>query len=556
MEPYPLRFLKNLNRGREVITVLINYGFGDLLERLGLLKYLKWGRRMISLKKHEEFEEFTSAQRIRLALQELGPSFVKFGQILSTRPDLIPTEIIEELCLLQENVPVFATEKVHETIQKEFRKPAQDVFVSFEDEPLAAGSLGQVHLARNEKGQQLAVKIRRPGVVQEVERDVALMLEIAQLIERHIPEYRIFDPVGLVNHFTRTIRREMSFQREARAMQEFSRLFEDDPRLCVPIVDEERSTDAVLTMEFMEGLHVDDLDAIQDSALNPKTIARQGAQIFLKQAFDFGMFHGDPHPGNIRVKRDGSIVLLDYGMIGFLEEEKRELLVDLFLSIARHDVDSTIRTILALGQPTLPVDRPALRADARDFIDAYYGVDLGKLNIRQLLNDFVSILSNHGLRCPGDMMLLIRAIITLEGIGRQLDPKFNLAEVIAPAIEKLVKQRYDPKRIAEKAISDIKQLFRTAHDLPLHLGRTLQKASQDELKVQFEHKGLDRLIHEFDRSSNRIVVGLVVSSLLVSTALIIRTTMTESLFIAIPLFMMSGFLGLWLVWGILRSGRL
>ncbi|QDT32079.1 ABC1 kinase family protein [Thalassoglobus polymorphus] len=556
MEPYPLKFLKNLNRGREVITVLINYGFGDLLERLGLLKYLKWGRRMISRKKHEEFEEFTSAQRIRLALQELGPSFVKFGQILSTRPDLIPSEIIEELCLLQENVPVFASEKVHETIQNEFKKPALEVFASFEDEPLAAGSLGQVHLARNENGQQLAVKIRRPGVVQEVERDVALMLEIAQLIERHIPEYRIFDPVGLVNHFTRTIRREMSFQREARAMQEFSRLFEDDPRLCVPNVDEGRSTDAVLTMEFMEGLHIDDLEAIQKSALNPKTIARQGAQIFLKQAFEYGMFHGDPHPGNIRVKRDGSIVLLDYGMIGFLEEEKRELLVDLFLSIARHDVDSTIRTILALGQPTQSVDRPALRADTRDFIDAYYGVDLGKLNIRQLLNDFVSILSNHGLRCPGDMMLLIRAIITLEGIGRQLDPKFNLAEVIAPAIEKLVRRRYDPKRIAEKAISDIKQLFRTAHDLPLHLGRTLQKASQDELKVQFEHKGLDRLIHEFDRCSNRIVVGLVVSSLLVSTALIIRTTMTESLFIAIPLFMMSGFLGLWLVWGILRSGRL
>ncbi len=556
MEPYPLRFLKNANRGREVLTVFVNYGFGDLLERLGLLKYLKWGRRIVLRKQQDEFEDLTTARRIRLALQDLGPTFVKFGQVLSTRPDLVPQDVIDELAHLQEDVPAFPVADVHATILKEFGKPTSEVFVNFDDEPLAAGSLGQVHLAEDSQGRKLAIKIRRPSVLREVERDVSLMLEIAQLLERHVPESRIFDPIGLVNHFTRTVRREMSYHRECRTMKEFAKLFSEDARLHVPRVDEERSTDAVLSMEFIDGIRVDDAEAIQSYGLDPKSIAKMGAQIFLKQALEFGIFHGDPHPGNIRVERNGSIALLDYGMIGFLEEEKREQFVDLFLSIARHDVDTAVANVLELGKPTQPVELPLLRADVRDFIDAYYGVDLGKLNIGRLLNDFVAILSNHGLRCPGDLMLLIRAIITLEGIGRQLDPQFNLAEVLAPAIKKLVKRRYDPKRIAERTISDIKQLLKTAHDLPLHLGRTLQKASQGELKVQFEHKGLDRLINEFDRSSNRVVVGLVVSSLLVSTALVIRVSSTESLWIAVPLFLTSGFLGLWLVWGILRSGRL
>lgn len=556
MEPYPLRFLKNLNRGREVVTVFLNYGFGDLMERLGLLKYLKWGRRMILQSKQDDVETLTSARRIRLALQDLGPTFVKFGQILSTRPDLVPADVIEELAQLQENVPCFSVDDVKKVIETDLGKPVNEIFAKFNEEPLAAGSLGQVHLAEDQFGRTLAVKVRRPKVIHEVERDLSLMLEIASLMEKHIPESQVFDPVGLVNQFARTVRKEMNYNREARTMREFANLFSDDARLHVPFVDEERSTDSVLTMEYIDGVHIDDRDALKANGIAPQKIARQGAEIFLKQAFEFGIFHGDPHPGNLRVERNGTIALLDYGMVGFLEENRREQLVDLLISVAKHDVDLAVSTILEIGQPSQEVEQPLLHSDVRDFIDAYYGVDLGKLNIGRLLNDFVAILSNHGLRCPGDFMLLIRAMITLEGIGRQLDPGFNLSTVLAPVIEKLIKRRYDPKRIAERAVTDLKQLMRTAHDLPLHLGRTLKKASEGDLKVRFEHQGLDRLINEFDRSSNRIVVGLIVSSLVLSTALIIRVSSYESLWVAVPLFLASGFLSLWLVWGILRSGRL
>ena len=556
MQPYPLRFLKNLNRGREIATVLLNYGFGDVIERLGLRPYLNWGRRLIRSKKREAVEQLTTPQRIRLALQDLGPTFVKFGQVLSTRPDIVPRDVINELSLLQEQVPPFAATGARAILEAEFRTPVDELFSSFEDVPLAAGSLAQVHGAVSRDGRPLVVKIRRPEVVHSVERDLALMLELAQLLERHVPESRVFDPVGLVNQFTRTIRREMNFQREGRTMQEFARLFRDDPRLYVPQVEENMLTDSILTMERIDGVKVDDIEGILAFGLDPAQVARDGANIFLRQAFEMGIFHGDPHPGNIRVRKDGAIALLDYGMVGFLDETKRERLVDLFLAVGRHDVDRAIAVILAVGVPTQPVERPLLSADIRDFIDAYYGVPLEHLRIGHLLNDFITIMSNHGLRCPGDLMVLIRAIITLEGVGRQLDPRFNLAAALSPFVESMIRARYHPQRVAERAASDVRTLLRAAHDLPLHLTRTLQKASQDDLKMQLEHRGLDKLITEFDRSSNRVVVGVLTASLIVATALLIRSGGAQSYWIALPIFILSGLLGLWLIWGILRSGRL
>lgn len=556
MQPYPFRFLKNLNRGREVATVLLNYGFGDLLERLGLLPYLKWGHRLISRKTREANEQLTTPRRIRLALEDLGPTFVKFGQVLSTRPDLIPPEVIAELSRLQEQVPPFAVENVHLQIEAEFHRPIHELLAEFSNEPMAAGSLAQVHAGIAKDGGKVAVKVRRPGVEVAVERDIGLMRELALLLERHVPESRVFDPVGLVNQFTRTIRREMNFRREGRAMQEFARLFRDDRRLYVPVVAPDLLTESVLVMERVDGLKIDDLESIRQCRLDPSRIARDGASIFLRMAFELGVFHGDPHPGNIRVLPNGAICLLDYGMIGFLDESRRDKLLDLFVAVAYHNVDSAVDVVLAIGQPTQRIERSLLQADVRDFMDAYYGVPLEQIHVGSLMNDFIGILSGHGLHCPGDLMVLARAIVTLEGVGRQLDPHFNLASVLAPFVEKLLRDRYRPRRVVRKAMADLKTMFEAVHDVPLHLGKTLKKISQDDLKVQLEHRGLDRLINEFDRSSNRIVVGMVISALVVSTALIIRTSSPNSFWVAVPIFILSGLLGAWLIWGILRSGRL
>jgi ubiquinone biosynthesis protein len=552
----PIRLLKNLNRGREIMTVLLVYGFGDLLHRMGILSYLNWGKRAFSQRKREVTPDLTTSARIRLALQDLGPTFVKFGQVLSTRPDLLPAELISELALLQEQVPPFPGEQARQQVEQELGRPIEQLYARFDPEPLAAGSLAQVHRARHFDGTELAIKVRRPNIVHEVERDLSLLLELAQLLEAQIPEAKVFDPVGLVNHFSRTIRRELNFRREARTAQEFARLFEKDQRLHVPAICDELTTDAVLSMEFIPGVKVNDAESMIELGLNPHSVARDGARVFMRQAFEFGIFHGDPHPGNLRVLPNGRLVMLDYGMIGYLEESKRELLVDLFLSVVKHDVDRAVALVLDLGAPTQPLDRSLLRADVQDFIETYYGVPLQQLQVGRMLNDFVAILANFGLRCPADLMLLIRAIVTLEGVGRALDPQFNLAKELAPFVETMVKQRYSAQRVAQRALEDLRELLLAAHELPLSLSATLKKVSQDDLNINLEHRGLDRLITEFDRSSNRIVVGLVVSALVVSAALVIRTASFGSDWFGIPLFVLSGLLGVWLVWGVLRSGRL
>jgi len=533
----------------------LNYGFGDLIERTGVRRSIQWGWRLLWFKRAEPRPGLTTWQRIRMALQDLGPTFVKFGQVISTRPDLLPPELIEELSLLQERVRPFPGEVAAESIAEQLGRPVTELYASFESEPMAAGSLGQVHRATAHDGTPLAVKIRRPNVVREVERDLSLLAELAILLEYNVPESQVFDPVGLVNHFARTIRREMNFLREAKNAIEFQRLFRNDATLRVPLVYEELSTEAVLTMEFIDGLRADDPQLLRDRGIDPHAVARNGAQVFMKQAFDIGVFHGDPHPGNLRVLPDGTIALLDFGMVGTLDESKREELVDLLLAIVRHDVRRTVSTVQMLCQPSRPVDQSVLSADIKDFVDGFYGLPLEHIKIGRLLSEFVAMLSNHGLRCPGDLMLLVRAIVTLEGVGRTLDPQFNLASELAPFIERVVKRRYEPRRMMNRAFDDVRSLLSAAHDLPLSTSRVLDKLARDDLKIQFEHRGLDRLITEFDRSSNRVVISVIVASLILSSALVFREG-SSSTWISVPVFVLSGFLGVWLIYGILRSGRL
>ncbi len=556
MEVHPFRFLRNLGRTREIATVLLNYGFGDLVERLQLRRYLQWGRRILFRQRLESQPGHTRAERIRMSLESLGATFIKFGQVVSTRPDLVPADVISELAKLQEQVPPFPSETALQTLRTELGAPADQLFAAFDPEPVAAGSLAQVHQAKHHDGTLLAVKVRRPNVVRDVERDLSLMIELAVLVERHIPEAEVFDPVGLVNHFARTIRRELNFNREARTIEEFARLFRNDATLFVPKVYSELTTEAVLTMQFVDGCRTDDLESLKLIGISPSEIGANGARIFMKQAFELGLFHGDPHPGNIRIMSDGAICLLDYGMVGMLDDDKREQLVDLFVAVCRQDVRSTVELMQEIGEPYRPVDAPLLRADVRDFVENYYGLPLEKLNIGSMLSDFVSILSGHGIRCPGDLMLLIRSLITLEGVGHDVDPEFNLAAHLAPFVEQVVRDRYNVRRVANRLLAESKTFLRVAHDVPLHLGRSLEKLSKDDLKMQLEHRGLDHLITELDRSSNRIVIGVVISALIVASSLIIRAGIGDTLWFIIPLFLLSIFLGVWLIYGVFRSGRL
>ncbi len=551
----PIKFFRNLGRTREIVTILLNHGFGDVVDRLRLMRYLRWWRRVI-MRKPDPAPRLTFAQRIRLTIEELGPTFVKFGQVISTRPDLLPPAIIAELEKLQEHVPPFSGAQAVQLIETELGAPVAKLFAQFDEKPVAAGSLGQVHRALHYDGRQLAVKIRRPTAVHDIERDLSLMSDLAVLVERHFPEAEVFDPVGLVSQFARTIRREINFGREGRTMDEFRRLFRNDATLHIPAVCWELSTDAVVTMEFIEGLKVSDHDGLLAAGLSPAEIAANGARIFIKMSFEFGLFHGDPHPGNMRILPNGVIGLIDYGMVGRLEEEKRDQLIDLLLAVNKGNVRGCTEQVLKIGRQFRPVDRPLLQSDVRDFIETYYGVPLEQIDVARLLTDFVAILSNHGIRYPADLMLLIRAIITLEGVAVDLDPSFNLAAHLAPMISQLVRERFNPQKMAGRFIADTRMLVGVLHDLPIHVGRTLEKLSKDDLRVHLEHEHLDRLIHELDRSSNRVVIGMVMSSLIMASAMVIRSAGLGTWWISVPTFVLSSLLGIWLIYGVFRSGRL
>ncbi len=555
MELAPIRVWRNLGRMRKIVTVLLNHGFGDVVERLQLGGYLRWWRRVVRRKKEPQ-HPFTRAERIRLAMEELGPTFVKFGQVMSTRPDLVPAPVIEELRKLQENVPPFSPKEAVRLVEEELGGRCSRLFQKFEPQPIAAGSLGQVHRATHMSGVPLAVKIRRPNVVGEMERDLSLLTNLAELVERHIPEAEIFDPKGLVAQFARSIRRELNFTREGRTLDEFRRLFRNDATLFIPRVYWELSSESVVTMDFLEGIRINDLEGLRAAGLNPAEIAANGARIFIKMAFEFGLFHGDPHPGNMKILPNGVIGLLDYGMVGRLEEDKREQLIDLLVAVSRGDVRQCVDQVLLLGKPIHPVDSAVLRSDVRDFIESYYGVGLERINVGNLLSDFVGILSNHGIRYPADFMLLIRAIITLEGVGRQLDPDFNIAAHLAPQIELIVRERYNPRRMAAKGFRDLRDLLGVLHELPGQVGRTLEKLSTDKLEIQIEHRHLNHLVTELERSSNRLVVGLVMSALILASAVVIHVSGVQAWWLSGPAFLLSSFLGMWLIYGVFRSGRL
>jgi len=555
------RNIRTIRRYRTILGILIKYGFGQFVEQLNINYYLELGRKIVTLgTAPKEIERLGQPQRLRLALEELGPTFIKLGQLLSTRPDLIPREYIDELKKLQDRVPSVPQDRIRAAVERELGYPAEELFAEFDPDPIAAASIAQVHHGRLKDGSKVVFKIRRPGIVDVIETDLDILMGLAYLIEHHVPGGELYDPVGLVKEFRRTIHRELDFTREARTIERFAANFADDETVHVPQIHWDYSGETVLTMEHIEGIKVNDLDRLRTEGYDLKIIASRGADLFLRQVLEFGLFHGDPHPGNIFILPENRVCMVDYGMVGHIGEELKQQLVDLLLAILQRDVDRIIDQLLYSGELTDESNLKALKRDLSEFIEDYYELPLQEIKVGKLLGDFVEILTHYRIRFPSDLMLLARALVAMEGLGRQLDPDFNMIGYLRPWLERLVKERLSPGNLGRDFGRVAQSYLSLARNLPTDIKEFINRVNRNKFKIDLEHRGLEKLITDLDKASNRISFSLLIAALIVGSSLIMQTDKGPLLF-GFPIlgflgYSVAGILGLWLAIAILRSGRL
>ncbi len=554
------RTYRHMQRYRQILSVLFKYGFGDLVDALKIEQYLEIGLQMLSKKRREKIDTLSRAVRVRMVLEELGPTFVKMGQILSTRSDLLPVEFIQELPKLQDEVAPFSFSEVEAVINEELKKPIDQVFSNFDKQSLAAASIGQVHRAKMLEGQDVVIKIQRPGIQRTIEVDLEIMMHLAGLMERHLEGWDIQRPTKVVEEFARTLERELDYTLEAAHIERFARQFEDEPAVYVPQVYHEVTTSRVLTMEYISGVKASDIDRLEKEGLDRKKIAQQGLILIMKQIFVHGFFHADPHPGNIFVLPDNIICYIDFGMMGRLDLETRERFADLIMSIVRRDEREAAGALIRLTLSEEGPDYPSLYRDVSKFMDQHCYRPLKDVELGPLLHQLLEMATRHRLGIPPDLFLMIKALSTVEGLGRTLDPDLDVIEQAAPFMKRIQLNRLHPGRIAKDMASSGTEFVYLLKDIPGEVRTILKLARQGKIKMEFEHHGLEPMIAANDRISNRLSFAVVLASLIIGSALIILSGVPpkwhEIPIIGLVGFLFAGCMGFWLLISIIRSGRM
>lgn len=553
------RNIRSIKRYRQIVRVLFKYGFDNLLAYLSLTEVVTRWRRMLR-RETSILTELSQAERMRMALEELGPTFIKLGQFLSTRSDIIPPNYIKEFSKLQDSVPPFSYEEVTTVISQEFGRGVSDLFSRFDPAPIAAASIAQVHRARLQTGEEVVVKVRRTGIHDQVETDIEALMLLAIVAERHIPNSEIYDPTGQVRELSRTIRREMDLSLEGRTIERFATNFANDRTLYFPKVHWSLTSKALLTMEYIEGIKVSDIDALHRAGMDLKLIAKRGADAFVRMVLEHGFFHGDPHPGNVLIMPDNVICLLDFGMTGRIDPFLKGYLTDILLAILRRDVEEVINLLIYSGDITDSINIRSLRRDLSEFIDKYYELSLQELEVGQLLFDFTEIITSYRIKFHPDLLLLAKAFVTVEGMGRMLDPDFDMTVHLRPLMEKEIRERLSPKSAIKYMGTNLSSYVNLIKTLPKDLKEILNRINRDKFKIDLEHRGLDRFIRELDKSINRLSSSLIIAALIVGSSIVMQVGKGPFL-LGFPVFAFMGYaiaalIGLvWLI-AIIRSGRL
>lgn len=433
---------KNAGRVSEILGVLVKHGFADLIHRMGLSHFLP-----AKYSENERFKELPVAMRLRLSFEELGPTFVKLGQLLAGRPDLIPPQFIEEFERLQDDVAGLPFAAIKKQVESELKRPLDEVFASFEEIPMAAASIGQVHGAVLKTGERVAVKVQRPGIERLIQNDISILRGVAQLMEKYIPEARTINPTGLVEEFFKSILYETDFRVESNNMRRIRKNLEVYPGVAVPHVYPDFSSKGVLVLERFEGVRFSEREKIKELGINPLSIVELGAEVFFHMVMNDGVFHGDLHAGNLFILPDGKIGFIDFGIVGRLSRRVQDSIITMFIAIIDEDFETLAYEYTNLCQTTGETDIGELQKDLMDVISPYMGMPLGEVNVGRLLLQSTSIAVRHNLRVPRELMMLFKAIFTIEALGKKLEPNFDMLQVGTKLARKILTTRYSRERV-------------------------------------------------------------------------------------------------------------
>jgi len=535
------------------------HGFGYLAEEIGLTRLFAAPHRWIF---KTEPESLTLAERIRLVMEELGPTFIKLGQLASTRSDLLPEPVIAELVKLQDQVPPFSAKESLTIIEEEFGMPASELLDHFEEVPIAAASIGQVHKGRLVTGEEVAIKIQRPGVVPQVERDLDILKNLTSLAHKRWPWVERYQIPQMVDEFARSISAELDYSIEGRNMEKIRRQFTDIETICIPRVHWHCSTSKVLTMDFVEGIHLNRLADLKRGGFDTRRIAETLVNAMLHQIFAGGFFHADPHPGNLLMTPDGKLAFIDFGMIGRLSPEMRDHLSSLVIALMRRSNEGMLRAILRMGLLEEAADLNGLRNDLNRLHDRYYDIPFSEISIGEALNDLFATAQRHRIILPPDFLLLGKALLTLEGVAISLDPHLSILDLAEPFGKKLLREKFDTRRLGKRFIGGAIDLADALTALPGQVDRLFTLIGKGKVKMEMSIPETEQFLKKLDQIGNRLSFSIVLLAFsIIMVGLIVGSSLTRrpTVLWNIPAieigFIVAALMVIWLLYSIFRSGR-
>lgn len=553
--------VRDLPRLHEISAVFVRHGLGDLVRRLGVASVLERAGAVLQWGAAARSTHLEPQQRLRQAFEELGPTFIKLGQMLSAREDLLPPEWTTELAQLHSNVAPLPYDAIAATVERALGAAPSDVFLDIEREPSGSASIAQVHRARLPDGRPVVLKVRRPDIEAKLEADLRLLSHVAQLVESELAEARRYQPVRVVDEFRRSLTRELDLAAEARNIERFARHFKDDPYVLIPRVYPQWTSPLMNVQEHIDGTAAEDPAALARAGLDAKLLVQRGADAVLKMILEHGFFHADPHPGNVIYLPGNRIAMIDFGMVGRLSPTRRWQIVDLLAGISRHDEQPMLEVLLDWAGDDA-VDEERLAADLGELVTDYADLALKDMRVGALIARITQLVRDHGIVMPADLTLMFKALITLEGLGRKYDPEFRLTDRLRPFLERALAARYAPAELGRRGSASLGQWLGLLGSVPRDVARLLKDARRGRMRVDLDLKRLDSFGRKLDGAIDRITVGIMTASLVIGSSIVMTVT-SGPRFLGMPLFTVLGLLGyllafvnsVWIVVSIWRSER-